>query len=66
MGFYLKRTVERETPALMAERLRLRAIVAQVYAEKEARWPVLTVENVLEAAKWQEDRITELLRKVEA
>ena len=64
MGFYLKRVVERETPALKADRIRLRAIHAQAKAEAAARWPTLTVDNVRDAAKWQEDRITQLLREV--
>jgi len=62
MGFYLKRVVERETPELLADRLRLRAIVGRATRERDVLWPVITVENVQEAAKWHEDRITQLLK----
>jgi hypothetical protein len=63
MGFYLKRVVERETPQLQADRLRLRTIVEQATRERDSLWPVITVDNVVQAAKWHEDRISQLLRE---
>jgi hypothetical protein len=63
MGFYLKRVVERDTPELQAERLWLRAVHEQAARERDARWSILTPENVVEAAKWHQDRLGELLRR---
>ena len=63
MAFYKKVTVERETPQLLADRLRLRAIHAQARQERDALWPTLTPDNCVQAAHWLEDRITHLLKE---
>jgi len=62
MAFYLKRTVERETPQLLADRLRLRALHDQARQERDALFPTITADNVVQAAKWFEDRLSQLLK----
>jgi hypothetical protein len=50
-----------ETPEQVAQRVACVRAAAQAVAERLARFPVLTAENVAEATAWQEARVRELL-----
>jgi hypothetical protein len=45
-------------------RLIARAASEQAIAEREARFPVLTAANALEAVKWQAERANELMAEL--
>ncbi len=57
-GFYAK-----DTPEATEERKRHREACEQAVREREAKFPVLTPDNVAEAIAWQEARIQELLKE---
>lgn len=60
MGFYLKRTVYRDTPADIAQRIAYRKAVEQANAETFAKYPTITAQNLEEVIRFKEARIEEL------
>lgn len=62
MGFYLKRTVERDTPELVAWRIKSRKAGEQAHAETMQKYPEITPENFQEAVRFQERRREELMK----
>lgn len=66
MGFYLKRTVRRDTPEDVAYRIAYAKMIEQVNAETAARYPQITAENFVEAVRFKDARIAELLAAMAA
>jgi hypothetical protein len=64
MGFYLKRTVARDTPADLAWRAAYRRAVEQATAEASERYPVITSANFKEAVQFKDARLSELIKQV--
>lgn len=50
-----------DTPERIAERIHHRAICEQAHREMLSRFGALTVDNAVEAIRWQDARIDELI-----
>lgn len=57
---YRRVSPPRDTPAEIAARLLDNRIREQARQEREARYPVITIENFDEACAWFESRVEEL------
>ncbi len=60
MAFYRKRVVKPDTAADIAEWIAYRKACEQARAERQEKFPVLTMENFEEAGRYEERRIREL------
>lgn len=63
MAFYKKRIESRDTPEMVAWRIKNNAARKQAQAEREHAFPVITLDNFEAACAFQARRIEELMSK---